>query len=355
MASPRIAATAANDENQPVVVNAKQAVQESNHEGTTRDQQTRPPLGTLSPNTKINAPGIELLKKKPMTSSPLKRSFTASVDDRQGFTYLKKRKFSGEEPDLQGEVSHQPTHGIPTKEVRHTTPGSYTITPSQSIDRDPTPTEPNTPSDNGDSQCTQGSSVERASFSSWINYDPSSQQQQQQHQSSAQIQPQPRHSLEQLGLREDREDLVAKASLLRARLQLAMYKVRTNQVSLSFTALSEVSSGDATRISHQRVIDQAVAALRLEAQRTAPLHDRLSWGSLMDFGLEVTKPDSNQRSEEKACPSSPPLSHQSDEVETPRASQRAVASLAATPRQGSQVRRLDFTPARNVTSDFAKG
>lgn len=53
-------------------------------------------LGDVSPNIKAISATAAFLKKPP-ASSPLKRSYTASVEGIDGLRYLKKRKLSGEE------------------------------------------------------------------------------------------------------------------------------------------------------------------------------------------------------------------------------------------------------------------
>ena len=105
---------------------------------------------------------------------------------------------------------------------------------------EPSPTEPNTPSDEGDH--SQDSSVERQSFSSLINYDPSSQKSNFAFSS------------------------ISHAELLKLRLRVAMYKVRTNQIDVPFTNL-RVPQVPQTPKSHMaQVVEDAVAQLRREAQ-----------------------------------------------------------------------------------------
>lgn len=58
---------------------------------------TRRILGDVSPNVrKITASQVQATNSlsKPVTGSPLKRSFTAALENSQGFTYLKRRKGS---------------------------------------------------------------------------------------------------------------------------------------------------------------------------------------------------------------------------------------------------------------------
>jgi hypothetical protein len=62
----------------------------------TSDTPHRRVLGDVSPNVKPMSTTPAFLKKAP-TSSPLKRSFTATMDGGEGFTYLKKRKLTDDE------------------------------------------------------------------------------------------------------------------------------------------------------------------------------------------------------------------------------------------------------------------
>lgn len=60
--------------------------------------QTRRVLGDVSPNVKNTISAVTHLKNKPMAGSPLKRSFTAMMEDGKGFTYMKKRRLSVDRP-----------------------------------------------------------------------------------------------------------------------------------------------------------------------------------------------------------------------------------------------------------------
>ncbi len=77
----------ANDENTPPV------------KPSPIDQKSAPPrrvLGDVSPN--VNVKQTPAFLAKPLAGSPLKRSFTAAMEGSgHGFTYLKRRKLSGEE------------------------------------------------------------------------------------------------------------------------------------------------------------------------------------------------------------------------------------------------------------------
>jgi hypothetical protein len=50
----------------------------------------------VSPNVKVSSQTPALLSK-PLAGSPLKRSFSAAMEGGEGFTYLKRRKLSGDE------------------------------------------------------------------------------------------------------------------------------------------------------------------------------------------------------------------------------------------------------------------
>jgi len=66
-------------------------------------------LGDVSPNVHLASVGIGLLKQKgnkPKAGSPLKRSFTAMMENEAGFTYLKRRRLS-EDKALSDEATSQ--------------------------------------------------------------------------------------------------------------------------------------------------------------------------------------------------------------------------------------------------------
>jgi hypothetical protein len=139
------------------------------------------------------------------------------------------------------------------------------------LDHDlPSPTEPNTPSDGGNETQDSG---DHKSFSSLINYDPSSQpaaQASQQQQSSQDTQP--RSSLSFTSS--------AAAETLKLRLQVAMYKVKTNQVHTPFSQL--LIPNDKPPQTTNEAVEAAVAELRREAQaRLPPLSDMPACGRLL--------------------------------------------------------------------------
>ncbi len=119
----------------------------------------------------------------------------------------------------------------------------------------PSPTEPDSTSEGDDS--TQQSSAERKSFSSLINYDPSSQTS-----NSAMVK-------------------TSKGELLRLRLRMAMYKVRTEQVGKPFAQLEESSIPRET--TYEQTVAEAVADLRREAMEVLA----------RDAGSLIPEPDSD--------------------------------------------------------------
>lgn len=232
---------------------------------STSNTPSRRVLGEVSTNARVNTqPTAGPFGKRVMTGSPLKRSFTAAIEGGQGFTYLKKRRMSGDQPlsqmdgslDAQGEASNayegaeERSRSAPEPFLL---PGSHVLVVDLS-----SPTEPNTPSDSGED--TQGSSVERKSFSSLINYDPSSQQ------------------LPSNPYQPPRSNLVFKttsnAEMLRLRLRVAMYKVRTNQIHTPFSELKvegdEARQAEARHKATSEAVEEAVASLRREAQARMP-------------------------------------------------------------------------------------
>ncbi len=153
---------------------------------------------------------------------------------------------------------------------------------------EPSPTEPNTPSDEGN--CTQDSSEERKSFSSLINYDPSSQ---------------PALAF----------SFVSHAELLKLRLRVAMYKVRTNQIDIPFTNLRVPQIPQTTRSHTAQAVEDAVAQLRREAQE---VNARQLSAVPKLLPAPILKPTaySSRMIYESQIPSSPPVSVSPEKLPT---------------------------------------
>ncbi|KAK4948487.1 hypothetical protein LTR10_013021 [Elasticomyces elasticus] len=268
--------------------------------------QPRRVLATVSPNLPL-APAVQTLKAaaKPIAGSPLKRSFTAMrAEDSgvDGLMYLKRRKLDGDETlsqTMDSERARRRGSGSvisPTRSVFEAgkeatraataslSPETVAETPAITCDPEPSPTEPNTPSDTGEPE-TELSHAHPAlsqppprpalaSFSSLINFDPSSQ-----------VQP----PTTQLTL-----SPATLAETLRLRLRVAMYKVRTNQISTPFSRLripeqspnakirtvygrplsayraAAAAQDDKLAKATAEAVEEAVAELRREAQALYP-------------------------------------------------------------------------------------
>ena len=120
---------------------------------------------------------------------------------------------------------------------------------------EPSPTEPNTPESTISAPLSDRpnfhSSVERTSFSSLINYDASSQ-------------PQQTSSTQNLILT---TTTTSRVEMLKLRLRVAMYKVRTNQINIPFDRLKVQGEEPPRRAqTTPEAVEEAVAQLRREAQ-----------------------------------------------------------------------------------------
>jgi len=147
----------------------------------------------------------------------------------------------------------------------------------------PSPTEPNTPSDSGEG--TQGSSIERKSFSSLINYDPSSQ------------------TMSNLVFKHP-----SRAEMLKLRLRVAMYKVRTNQVDVPFDRLHVEGERDKRKTTSEAV-EEAVAQLKREAQEEESIsHADQAFPKLLPAPVLTPTAYSSRMIYEQVLPSSPPAS-----------------------------------------------
>jgi hypothetical protein len=164
-----------------------------------RPDSNRPVLGDLTPNAKLD----KQLQQQQRGGSPLKRQANI-LEDGKGFSYIKRRRLS------------------------HNNALTRRITPQPNQDtlkaHDPNDHDPN--DDSGSGRSSQNSNATRGSFSSLINYDPSSQQ----HISLQQQHHQPAPSSASMSIR-------TAAQTLRLRLRIAIYKVRTNQINVPFSRL----------------------------------------------------------------------------------------------------------------------
>ncbi|KAK5136363.1 hypothetical protein LTR08_003489 [Meristemomyces frigidus] len=245
-------------------------------------------LGDLNPNLRLASPAANLLKSasKPMTGSPLKRSFTAMVEDAAGFTYLKRRKLSGDEgigeqEDGGGVVERERGRsvfsGSGSASRDEDSTGFRPPVPSFPTPNDPgpelspSPIEPNTPSSTPDADADPAPNHTQTSFSSLINYDPSSQ---------------PAAAATATNTNTNNPPappLPPYAETLRLRLKIAIYKVRTNQIYTPFAKLVEKappptaitallasktasSRRNVPELATAEAVEAAVAALRREAQ-----------------------------------------------------------------------------------------
>ncbi|KAI7155599.1 hypothetical protein KC349_g6842 [Hortaea werneckii] len=248
-------------------------------------------LGDVSPNVKPASSAIGLLKNgKPMASSPLKRSYTASFDQGAGLKYLKRRRLSEDEAlseqvennrqdarrssgsvfggnrsasvgdAAEADVGLRPLH-IEQQERTHSVPVvQEQYEPIIPTVQQESPTEPNTPTSNGD-EPQQHSSAERHSFSSLINYDPSSQvSYSNNHNATANINAAISATIEH----QSSIPGLSRAQLLKLRLRVAMYKVQTNQTHLPFESLTHAGR-DVDGRATSEAVEEAVAQLKREA------------------------------------------------------------------------------------------
>ncbi|KAI7226980.1 hypothetical protein KC330_g8601 [Hortaea werneckii] len=248
-------------------------------------------LGDVSPNVKLASSAIGLLKNgKPMASSPLKRSYTASFDQGAGLKYLKRRRLSEDEAlseqvennrqdarrssgsvfggnrsasvgdAAEADVGLRPLH-IEQQERTHSVPVMQEqYEPIIPTVQQESPTEPNTPTSNGD-EPQQHSSAERHSFSSLINYDPSSQvSYSNNHNVTANINAAISATIEH----QSSIPGLSRAQLLKLRLRVAMYKVQTNQTHLPFESLTHAGR-DVDGRATSEAVEEAVAQLKREA------------------------------------------------------------------------------------------
>nr|POE88146.1 hypothetical protein CFP56_11375 [Quercus suber] len=291
-------------------------------------------LGEVSPNVKAVQSS-----NKPMMGSPLKRSFTAMAEQGSGFQYLKRRKGSDEnaiDQSKPAEKPHQP-QGSPRRVFKNTvvdeTPASEPMPDDEQI-QEPSPTEPNTPSSLNDDQAeTQSSSLDRKSFSSLINFEPSSQTSQARATSETLLPP------------------PSRAELLRLRLRVAMYKVRTNQIDIPFAQLQNSThhlpqgQHPPPQTATSRAVEEAVAQLRREAQRDLARRSQAHAAQAPPQALQLlpapvllpTAYSSRMIYEPHAPPSSPPDAAASQDRRMAHATPQPQRTLAIDPDLTSSV------------------
>ena len=205
-------------------------------------------------------------------------------------------------------------------------------------DAEPSPTEPNTPSDNDDS--TEDSSAERKSFSSLINYDPSSQ------------------TTSNLVFK-----FVSNAEMLKLRLRVALYKVRTNQIDVPFAELLVEDRQWKARQTHD-AIEEVVAALRQEAQQVskhelnssvprllpAPVLKPTAYSSRMIYATDLPSSPPVTGSPEKPAGSSERLHMAPVGMSTPQRLARMLSSPPTSPQ-----RSRGAPTEQELTSSVVKG
>ncbi|KAI4847396.1 hypothetical protein E4T44_04531 [Aureobasidium sp. EXF-8845] len=259
------------------------------------DSSNRPVLGDLTPNAKLDKQLQQQQQQR--GGSPLKRQANI-LDDAKGFSYIKRRRLS------------------------HNNALSRRITPQPNQDslKPHDPNDHDSQDDAGSGRSSQNSNATRGSFSSLINYDPSSQQHisQQQHHHQQQ-QPTPASSASM--------SIRTAAQTLRLRLRIAIYKVRTNQINVPFSRL-QIMAKQPTRQQPQPQAPPSPDALPMAPPPLRPYNDKQAHApeSQAQQALFST-PNifSNRFMPFNAPSSSPPLAHDP----LPRIAREAQARMAA--------------------------
>jgi hypothetical protein len=259
-----------------------------------RPDSNRPVLGDLTPNAKLD----KQLQQQQRGGSPLKRQANI-LEDGKGFSYIKRRRLS------------------------HNNALTRRITPQPNQDtlkvHDPNDHDPN--DDSGSGRSSQNSNATRGSFSSLINYDPSSQQ----HISLQQQHHQPAPSSASMSIR-------TAAQTLRLRLRIAIYKVRTNQINVPFSRL-QIMAKQPTRQQQQQPQPQAppspdalpMAPPPLRAYNDKQSHAAEPQAQAQQALFSTPNIFSNRFMPYNAPSSSPPLAHDP----LPRIAREAQARMAA--------------------------
>ncbi|KAH0343464.1 hypothetical protein KCU81_g5115, partial [Aureobasidium melanogenum] len=253
------------------------------------DNTNRPVLGDLTPNAKLDKQ-----QQQQRSGSPLKRQANI-FDDGKGFSYIKRRR-----------LSHN------NALTRRITPQ-----PPQDQQKAPSPTEHDSHSEGDSGRSSQNSNATRGSFSSLINYDPSSQQQisQQHHQQAS--------SAASMSIR-------TAAQTLRLRLRIAIYKVRTNQINVPFSRLQIIGKQPTRHQQPQPPAPPSPDALPMAPPPLRPYGEKNTQASEPQSQAQqavFSTPNifSNRFMPYNAPSSSPPLAHDP----LPRIAREAQARMAA--------------------------
>lgn len=196
----------------------------------------------------------------------------------------------------------------------------------------PSPTEVNTPSEHEED--TQGSSAKRRSFSSLINYDPSSQM-----------------------TNNPAFKSVSNAETLRLRLRIAAYKMRTNQVDVPFDDLLVENKSRTPSV--QEAVANAVAELRREAQEIAARDSRRaapqSAPKLLPAPVLRPTAYSSRMIYEMSYPSSPPLSRYPDGLPSMKSGSTPYRDTRHLTSPPSSAELLARPSEQELTSSVVKG
>ncbi|KAI4723553.1 hypothetical protein E4T48_00020 [Aureobasidium sp. EXF-10727] len=256
------------------------------------DNSSRPVLGDLTPNAKLDKH-----QQQQRGGSPLKRQANV-LDERKGFSYIKRRRLSHNNA-LSRRIPSQPDHD-----------GQKGLSPTDHDSHD----------DADSGRSSQNSNATRGSFSSLINYDPSSQQHMsQQHQQHHQA----TSSSASMSIR-------TAAQTLRLRLRIAIYKVRTNQINVPFSRLQIMAKQPTRQHQPQPQAPPSPDALPMAPPPLRPYNDKHTQAAEPQPQAQqalFSTPNifSNRFMPFTAPSSSPPLPHDP----LPRIAREAQARMAA--------------------------
>ncbi|GME25180.1 hypothetical protein GTA08_BOTSDO03416 [Neofusicoccum parvum] len=338
-------------------------------------------LGELTPNAKVSPQKPTITSDKtqpPRNLSPLKQARAVSlVQDENAYGISKLpnqmtgRKRSIDEVD--GAVAREDAVGSPMKRVDgRDTAQKHFQSPilnieesarlaSQIVDlshEDLTPTDEDTPEPAP--RGTQETTGTRASFSSLIDYNPRSQQ-----------------TSSSPPLRATKTSTRTHAEILRLRLRVALYKVRTDQTFVPLSCLEIPEKYQRKPAKEDASAEAGSPVASPERERTAPTitvtedgpSDKGSEGSapkLLPAPVLLPTAYSTRFITEASMPSSPPHSVAVDSSSTPRArgpqefvtpvaSRQAAAQLSSPPYSEDYGRHRSHNDSDNLTSSVVKG
>ena len=140
--------------------------------------------------------------------------------------------------------------------------------------------------------------------------------------------------------------------MLKLRLRVAMYKVRTNQTDVPFTELRVEGGEQRNPKPNNDAVEEAIALLRKEAQERMPKPKERSFPRLQPAPVLRPTAYSSRMIYDRHLPSSPPIARSPIPLPASIATPTRTTQLSSPPDSAQRISRLD---KRELTSSVVKG